>query len=160
MTKFTQKWAVASFIEDLPIGFEFEASNNPLHTTIAGVLAIDLSSSKIIKLLESVIKNHKAFYLTGKSKVNWGEGLNVTLLKASINLDRLIIAVQRTLLDNGAVFNEPKYLLDGFTPHVTVQKHDQLDRGQRVKIKSVSLVDMFPNNDYKKRKILSRTLLS
>lgn len=150
--KFTQKWAVASFFRDLPVGFEFPREETPLHATLAGVFAISLDGDATADVLKECIEKFKPLTIKGETVEKWNDGLKVALIKHSYEFDGLYREVQKRLIDAGAVFNEPQYLGDGFQPHVTFQKSGQLDPGGSQAIRSVSLVDMFPGgNGYRRR---------
>ncbi|MDZ7786522.1 MAG: hypothetical protein U5L95_05405 [Candidatus Saccharibacteria bacterium] len=149
---FTQKWAVASFFGDLPAGFEFHKTNTPLHATLAGVFSINLNGQSIADILSKHLKDANPFSIKGEQIEQWGE-ISVTTIKDSAAFNSLYKGVQNVLLKNGAAFNEPQYLADGFCPHVTVQKSEKLQPGEKAIIDRVSLVDMFPNNDGTRRRI-------
>lgn len=151
--KLTQKWTVASFFDDLPVGFEFAREETPLHATLAGVFAIDKTGDEITQLLEQYLSDVDNFPVSGLAEERWGDDLVVTTLVDSEEFSALYAGVQDCLLNKGAVFNEPQYLHDGFTPHVTHQKEGKLSVGQLVPIARVSLVDMLPHGDGYRRRI-------
>lgn len=153
MTEFSQKWAVAAFFDDLPDGFEFQKNEVPLHATLAGVFAIDLPSIKIAGLLEGCVRGFEAPTVTGDAIEQWGS-LKVTTLRSSQEFKDLFTVVQDTLLEKGAVFNEPEYVGAGFRPHVTLQRSGSLSPGAAKSVKGMSLVDMFPNGDPNRRRIV------
>lgn len=151
--KLSQKWCVASFFDDLPAGFEFAMEEVPLHATLAGVCALPMSGDEIARNLKSAVAHTVPFEIYGDTQEQWGEGLKVTLIRQSNNFDNLLRLVQATLLEEGAVFNEPQYLGDGFTSHITMQKSGEVLPGESRLISSVSLVDMFPDEDGYRRRI-------
>lgn len=151
--KLTQKWAVAAFFDDLPINFEFAMDDNPLHTTLAGVFALPEKGDEIAKIIEVGLAGFDVVEIIGEQREQWGDGIEVTILRESNTFSHLYKTIQNNLVDNGAVFNEPQYLGDGFTPHVTKQKSGELAQGTAQLLKTVSLVDMFPNNNGYRRRI-------
>lgn len=151
--KLTQKWAVAAFFDDLPLGYEFPREETPLHATLAGVFAINKSGDEIADLLRQCLTDTAGFPVIGLDEERWGDELIVTRLEDSQQFSALYAGVQDCLLNKGAVFNEPQYLHDGFTPHVTHQKEGKLSVGQSAPIAHVSLVDMFPHGDGYRRRI-------
>lgn len=151
--KLTQKWAVASFFDDLEIGYEFPREETPLHATLAGVFAINKSGDEIADLLKQCLIDTTGFSVRGLAEERWGDELIVTTLEDSQQFSALYAGVQDRLLNKGAVFNEPQYLHDGFTPHVTQQREGKLSVGESAQISRVSLVDMFPGGDGYRRRI-------
>lgn len=157
--RLTQKWAVASFFDELEPGFEFAQEDTPLHATLAGVFAINKVGDEITRILQRYLQDVEQFAVTGQAEERWGADLVVTKLADSEEFSALYAGVQDCLINSGAVFNEPEYLHDGFTPHVTKQKSSNLPIGETKKISQVSLVDMFPGNNGYRRRIHSTIIL-
>lgn len=80
--------------------------------------------------------------------------VQVVLLNRSDSLVELHQDVLTTLEDGGLKLNDPQFARDGFLPHATVQKHARLNKGDRVQFTALSIVDMFPDEDPYKRKVL------
>lgn len=150
--KYSQKWTIASFFEHLSDGYVFHRSEVPLHATLAGVFAIDVTGDKIANLLKTHLQDVPAFHIVGGEETQWGD-VKVRIINKSIHLNALFNGIQKMLLSHGATFNEPEYIGEGFTPHVTKQKSGWLQNGESRIVNSVSVVDMFPDGDYEKRRI-------
>jgi hypothetical protein len=54
----------------------------------------------------------------------------------------------------GAEYDEPKFMREHFRPHVTIQSNARLSDKQKISVSSFTLVDMYPNNDIERRKIV------
>ena len=67
---------------------------------------------------------------------------------------KLHFDVLAILEDGGLILNDPQFARDGFLPHATVQAHARLNKGDRVQFTALSIIDMFPNKDPYKRKVL------
>ncbi len=159
MSEFRQKWAVASFFESLDNGFEFDYTDNPLHVTLAGVFASKMSGLELSKILENTVSDTKPFKITAKDEKSWGN-IKVMTLEKSEKFNELYWLIQSKLIKKGAEFNEPQYLKEGFTPHCTNQKNSRLYSSDIVEVNSVSLVDMFPDSNGYKRRVLKTINLS
>jgi hypothetical protein len=153
-SEYSQKWAVVAFFASLPQEYTFHRTMTPLHVTLAGVFAIEMTPAGISSIIESSVSGVKTFSITAGATERW-DSLKVSRIKQSAELDRLYRHLQQTLLNHGAVFNEPAYLLDGFKTHCTYQKSGHLKPDSTAVIHSVSLVDMFPDGDWQKRRIAS-----
>ena len=153
MQEYTQKYAVACFFDDLQEGYTFHYSDTPLHVTLAQVFAFLASSESIISIVDETVKGFGGFTLLATGIENWGD-ITVTRFEFSERLDFLYRTIQQKLLDGGAVFNEPEHLLDGFKTHSTHQKSGHIGVDEHVDIKSVSLIDMYPDEDSEKRQIV------
>lgn len=66
---------------------------------------------------------------------------------------KLYNQIHQFLLRSGAVFNQPEFEGEGYIPHSTIQQHARLNAGDSVRISSLTILDMFPNNDGYQRKI-------
>lgn len=156
MEKLTQKWAIAAFFDDLEDGYEFHMSDNPLHVTLAGVFAIHYKGREIYAGLSELLQDQESFTVTAGDDAYWGENkdLNVVIMEESKEMSALLMKIYKHLLNNGAIFNEPQYEGSGHILHSTVQKSGRLKKGDKVPINKVSLVDMFPNSDGYRRRII------
>jgi hypothetical protein len=107
-----------------------------------------------LEILDNCLKVTKSFKVVGGSVQKWGD-IKVTVLEESKEFRKMLNNVQQALINNGALFNEPEYLGDGFKPHVTFQRNAKLEVGNNKQITSVSLVDMFPNGNFEQRRIIA-----
>ena len=125
----------------------------PLHITIADVYAIDrkqqVIDDKLQKLLQSM--HPVKTYATGDTTLGTTE---VTLVEKSEPLQKLHMKIVDLLIENGAEFNAPEFTGEGFLPHVTIQSSDRLHRNNAVVIDTLSLIDMYPDADWKQRRVL------
>lgn len=80
--------------------------------------------------------------------------VQVVLLNRSNSLVELHQDILTALEEGELKLNDPQFVRDGFLPHATVQKHTRLDKGDKVRFTALSIVDMFPDKDPYKRKVL------
>lgn len=155
MRKLTQKYALVHLFEDLPKGYEFSASNWPLHITIADVFAISSRSKELLADLAGLRTLHP-INSEAEDEDWFGENkdIHVHLMTKPIHLQELHEDVLEILSKNSVVFNNPEYTGDGFKPHVTVSKNSTFNIGDSVAVDSITLIDMFPNQDPTKRRII------
>ena len=144
-------------IEDLPDGYEFSMRYWPLHVTLTDVFAIDgnwinllddlkLSFDKIqTPLFSEVVAND----LFGEDR-----SIKVKLLMKTDELQNLHDKIIYDLERHGALFNSPQYTKAGFKPHSAEQSTGSLHIGDIVEFRSITLIDMFPNEDPYHRKVL------
>jgi 2'-5' RNA ligase len=157
MEKLTQKWCIAAFFDELNDGYEFHRTEVPLHVTLAGVFAIDDNGFELSRKLNELLEQSKPFNIRAGDTTHWGlnKEIEVVLIEKSSEMSGLLMQIYEFLKDNGVVFNEPEFEGEGHILHSTVQKSGKLKKGETVNINKVSLVDMFPNNDGMRRKIVS-----
>lgn len=153
---FTQKYTIVQFLEPVSEGSEYPSSDWPLHSTVVDTFAINWSVEEITARLTEILQNHS----TVKSKAGDDRCLGedkrvwVVLLDRSASLVKLHLDVITKLEEGGLALNDPQFARDGFLPHVTIQKHTRLNKGDEVQFTALSIIDMFPNKDPYKRKVL------
>lgn len=155
MEKFTQKWAIIIPLEEHSDGSEFYYTDFPLHITIAGVFAINNSGVELEKMLFELVKNVGAFEVIADEEALFGNEKDIAVMKIiqTPELMKLYRLIHDELLKRKAVFNMPHHEGNGYIPHSTYQKSGRLHPGEKVFAKSVSLIDLFPNDNGYMRKI-------
>ena len=151
---YSQKYSLVHFINPVDGGFQYHMADWPLHTTLADTFAIDLSSGNIEVKLANLCSQIIPVTVAANNDSVLGE-TPVILLNTSEELLALHTAVVELLEENGAVFNNPEFTKSGFIAHSTFQKEGRLHTGDVVTIDSISLVDMFPDDDWQQRKVLA-----
>jgi 2'-5' RNA ligase len=156
MQKFTQKYIIAHFIEEQQDGYTFSMEDWPLHVTLAGVFAIDGNANELIGSLGKQLGSYPVSQAKVIADALFGENkdIPVRLVDRTKDLLDLHYEIVSALKDYGVQFNNPEFANEGFGPHATIQKNDRLEVGDSVKFDSVTLVDMFPEQDPYQRKIL------
>lgn len=159
----TQKYVLVKFLEDMDEGAEFIADNYwPLHITLVANFTIPFSAEKLYEILASTLKDQQAIRVTAGEDELFGanKDIRVTAMKMTPELVRLHKNLVSLLQKEGAIYDEPKYLSDGYRAHATVQTKKRLDAGDEALIDEVTIVDMFPDHDIRKRKVLKTIRLT
>ncbi len=151
---YSQKYCLVHFIQPIQVGTQFHMSEWPLHTTLADVFAINRHDSNIDKLFNSKSSQYLSVRSTAIEDSTLGT-TQVVLLDKTQELLSLHNDVVALLEENGAVFNTPEFNKEGFIPHSTIQQTQRLNVGEEVIINTLSLVDMFPGDDWQQRKVLA-----
>lgn len=156
MTKFTQKYTIVHTIAPLADGYEYSAADWPLHVTLADIFAIDGNPMDSLRdfgegladnpVLESRVVGDKWF----------GENadVHVKLLDKSTEIQKLHENILDILARYNVRYNSPEYTGAGFILHSAVQRSSELHDGDTVVFDSLTLIDMFPNKDAYRRKVL------
>ena len=151
---YSQKYALVHFINHAKDGTQFHMSNWLLHITLADVFAINRHETDIDKKLATLLAQIETVETNAMDNSVLGTA-QVTLLNKVPPLIKLHTDIVSLLEENGATFNNPEFTLSGFLPHSTIQKSGWLHAGDRVIINSISLVDMFPDNEWKQRRVIA-----
>ena len=155
--KYSQKYSIVGFLEHQSNGSEFAMSNWPLHITFADVFAIDRRNTDIDEKMRKALLEQEPITINPKQQAKLGNTA-VVLVENTDEIRRLHALIINLLEQNGAVFNTPAFIKDGYLPHCTIQESGELH--QPVKITEVSLIDMFPDNDWQQRKVIANFELS
>jgi len=143
-------------MQSLPDGYQYPYTDWPLHVTLADVFAIGLAGQDVVGKLAAFASQQKPFTTTAGQDTFFGPNgeTRVTLIDMSPELLALHNNLIDLLEDNGVVFNVPEYTRAGFLAHATVGSHGRLQQGDTVRFDSLTLIDMFPDQDPYQRKVL------
>lgn len=159
MGRFTQKYTIVQFFEDIEEGCVYPSNSWPLHSTVVDTFGLKWSIDEMVAKLTDSLKNRAAADSEAGGDKFLGENgqVQVVLLGRTESLIKLHLDVLETLEDGELALNDPQFARDGFLPHATVQKHARLNKGDKVRFTALSIIDMFPNEDPYMRKV-SKTI--
>lgn len=148
---YSQKYCLIYFINPATSNAQFSMTDWPLHITIADVFAINLTEDTFSNISQRIEKLKPTIIMPTDDAV-LGD-TKVTLIKKSKELQLLHENVLDILEENGAIFNTPEYIREGFLPHSTIQGQSHI-QPNTICIDRLSLIDMFPNGDWRQRKVI------
>ena len=151
---YSQKYTLVSFINPIVVGTEYDMSDWPLHITLADVFAIDRAGTKIELKLTALTAKRSPFSVSADKEASLGVA-RVVLLDRNKDLLELHGQLIDLLEANGAIFNNPEFMREGYLPHSTIQKTGRLYDGDKVTISVLAFIDMFPDNDWQRRKVIN-----
>jgi len=149
---YTQKYCIVSFLSNIAEGVEFDMKSWPLHVTQVGVFAID-DVTDIYNRLEQIAYKTNCIDTQIQGDAMFGD-TKVNLVENTKDLYMLHKAIVGLLVDGGAVIQSPDHQLEGFKPHCTVQDKERVVTGQKITLQSISIIDMFPDANWQKRKTI------
>lgn len=151
---YKQKWTLVCFLDDKEENTEFSNKEWPLHITIAcaGAFDIPIDSVEFIEKLEPLLSNYGPIKTKSSSFEYFGTH-EVTLVNKTKELDSLHRDIINLITSLGGSCGQPEYILDNYRPHCTFQISGDLELENNITLKSISLVDMFPNSNGLRRKV-------
>lgn len=153
---YSQKYCIVQFLEPVPRGLAFDSTSWPLHVTLAGVFALDWSNDARDELARTIGRLRSFSALTANT-AQLGPEKNIAVRLIHQNKD--LLALHETVVHYiekcGGTFNEPQYQHEGFLAHMTMQS-EQPKANQRVQFHTLSLIDMFPDSNPKRRLVLAQ----
>ncbi|HJP80767.1 MAG TPA: 2'-5' RNA ligase family protein [Candidatus Saccharimonadales bacterium] len=156
MQHFSQKYTILQLLETIPDGMEFSANEWPLHVTIADTFAIDWDESLLAERLTEMLHVHPPAESIVEGDAYFGEDeqVHVMLLRKTPDLLALHMDVIKLLEQGGWKPNNPQFAKDGFLPHSTIRDHARLYEGDTIRFTALSLIDMFPDKDPYRRRVV------
>jgi len=151
---YSQKYTLVQFFSPVEQDDIFDMHEWPLHITIADTFAVD-----DIRSLSSDIAKYINTQPVARTKIINESTLGETpvwLLENTEDLQDFHNSIITILHKHHATFNHPEFTGEGFVPHITKNNSADMKIGDKILVNIVSLVDMFPEKDWKKRKVLQR----
>lgn len=135
------RYGLASIFEHTDDGFEFVASNTPLHLTHVDVLEIDMKPGVFIPALSGHLSKEPEFIinLTEDTFLGPDKDIPVTLVELTQELKAFHNRLLKFLLSNGATFENPQFLDEQYTPHISIYGSRRVELGTLIPINSVSI---------------------
>lgn len=157
----SQKYVIVHFIDIAKVPKEFYASEWPLHVTLLANFRV-AQIEKLKSALATYSQELTPFSITTNDEALFGSNKNVrvSLIQPNKSIVRLHKELLSIALQLGAIFDEPNFNGAGFRPHATIQINSKLDDKQIMKLNNLSLVDMYPNKDINRRRIITTYKLS
>lgn len=151
-----QKYCLIQLLEPATEGSAFHWKDWPLHLTVLSRFTYPTKREDVVQLLRPAVSQHTAMITRAIRDEHFGtdKKIAVTIMELHSQLHQLHRDLTNLLLENGAEFDEPQYMLDHYLPHATVQKSGRVSVNERVAIHRLTLVDMFHNQDIQQRRLL------
>lgn len=117
--------------------------------------------AELITILEEFATTHNPVTAIGDEDDYFGSlgQVHVTKLAMNSDLRKLHTGLINILRDNGAVYDDPRYIEDGYIAHATVWHDKRINKSDEILFDEITLVDMFPGNNIKQRKTLKTVKL-
>lgn len=152
----SQKYVIVHFIDISKVPDEFPYTEWPLHITLLANFTISQPLDKLIEKLELYAQEIEPFEIVsdGEDLFGLNQNVAVSLIQISESIGKVhndLTAITKAL---GAEYDESKFMGEGFRPHATKQINSQLEDKQVLALNNFTLVDMYPNNDIGRRRIV------
>jgi len=135
---------------------EFLPSEWPLHLTLLGNFTTNAPIEHIINALTSYTENIKPFEIAvgDESLFGTNEDILVSVLQTNGAIKKLHNGLKGIMGAQEAIYDNSDFVGAGYNPHVTVQETARLNIGQKILVGDITLVDMEPNGDSSKRRVV------
>lgn len=154
--QYSQKYTVVCFFKPQETFSNFSASEWPMHVTILDMFKTEWQLNRLCNELSAVAKTIVPFDTMPIEKVMLGEDKSIPV--RLLQREGAILALRHrlmSLVDKGLfIFNTLEFVGEGFLPHATDQENYQVEIGRSYRLENISLVDMFPDDDYTRRRVI------
>jgi hypothetical protein len=135
------RYGIATLFENYPNGYEFTEANTPLHLTHIDVLEIKVSPQEFILKLQQHLLNQARFTVMPIADILLGpnKDIPVTIVELNSKLRAFHEELISFLESEGAIFVNPHFLKDGYSPHISIYGSRRVKIGQPINITSVSV---------------------
>lgn len=152
----SQKYVVVHFLKPQKVGFNFPSSAWPPHVTLLPLFTLTRPIEEFIVALKKAAQTMTPFNATAEAEAQFGPRHNVHVM--ILKRDAAMVNLHSKLLeatDGMLVFDTPEYTGNGFKPHITIQKDNEVPRPlQSYYIADLTIVDMFPGQDITRRAVV------
>lgn len=152
----SQKYVIVHFIDKSKVPSEFPSSEWPLHVTLLANFTLGMSLERLESDLRNFALREKPYDITVDGEALFGPKQNVavSLIQPNQSIQKMHEALSSIASKLGAVFDEPAFMGEGYRPHATIQVNSRLAEKQIVALNDFTLVDMFPDGDISRRRLI------
>ena len=152
----SNKYVIVHFIEGSKEPHDFSSSEWPLHLTLLGNFNIELTAGQLITELDKFASATAGFEVKVEKEDSFGvnHDISVSLINKDGSITRLHLGLMKLMNKLGATYDSPDFVGEGYRPHVTIQLASRVNAGQAFLVDDLTLVDMAPDDDNKKRKVI------
>lgn len=150
----SQKYVIAHFIKPVEPNYNFSCKEWPLHVTLLPNFIVSDTLDELINNLDELSHSATSFNIQVGEDANFGPNGEVLVSIIKPGVDILSLHGELLAITKSYTFDTPQYIGQGYRPHATKQVSDQLVSGKTYLVDSMTLVDMYPNNDIERREII------
>jgi len=157
-----QKYLVVSFINPENVSDTFSAANWPLHCTLLPNFSTEASLEGVIQAVNKVATSHQQIIVEIGDEALFGPDANfpVSLVLPTRQILEFHASLASRLEALHITYDNPQFVHEGYRPHITIQENTRVNQGDFLTIKVISLVDMMPDGDTTRRKVIKSFELS
>ncbi len=151
------RYGLATIYEKHTVGHEFTVDNLPLHLTHVDSFEINLNAEELSKKLTDTLEGQKIIKTVALEDEYYGpeKDILVTPLELTPDLFKLQMQMINILQKEGAVFKNPQFVGEYFTPHISVYGDRRVNPGDPVSKRDISLSSKVSDDENANRRVLA-----
>lgn len=140
------RFAVVAFLDEVALGAEFDSDALPLHVSLFGAARSDADPDQIVAAVEAAYASYGPVEATGGDDETLGAGqVEVTLLDDADELVEAHLTLVLLLRELGVRVDDPSTVAGSYRPHVPVAPEERIDRGERLELRAIAVLDVAPD---------------
>ena len=134
-------YGIATIFENSITGYEFLSDNIPLHLSHVDSFEVELTAEQLAKKLSASLTYQKTLQVKVLRDACYGpeKDILVAELELTPDLSSLHIRIMDMLTQVGAIFKNPHFHNDGYSPHISIYENRRVSIGEVVTIDQVSI---------------------
>lgn len=151
------RYGLATIYETHTVGHEYTVDNLPLHLTHIDSFEINLNAEELSKKLTETLEHQKVIRTLALEDEYYGpeKDILVTTLELTADLVQLQMQIINFLQEEGAVFKNPQFVGEQFSPHISVYGNKRVKPGEDVAINDITLSSKVSDDDNANRRVLA-----
>lgn len=142
------RFAVVAFLDEVVLDADFAADALPLHVSLFGAASSEADPDQIVAAVEAAYASYGPFEATGGDDETLGaEQVEVTLLDDADELVEAHLTLVLLLRELGVRVDDPSVIAGAYRPHVPLTPHERIDRGERLELRAIAVLDLAPEGD-------------
>ncbi|MER3386401.1 MAG: hypothetical protein RIC81_12580 [Microcella pacifica] len=142
------RFAVVAFLDEVALEAEFEPDALPLHVSLFGAASSEADPDQIVAAVEAAYASYGPFEATGgDDEVIGADQIEVTLLDDAEELIEAHLTLVLLLRELGVRVDDPSIVAGAYQPHAPVGAEERLDRGERLELRAIAVLDLAPDGD-------------
>ncbi len=142
------RFAVVAFLDEVALDAEFTPDALPLHVRLFGAAASEADPDQIVSAIESAYASYGPFTAIGGDDDEVGaDGTEATLLEGADDLIEAHLTLVLLLRELGVRVDDPSIVAGRYRPHVPTSGDERIDRGERLELRAIAVLDLAPDGD-------------
>lgn len=142
------RFAAVAFLDEVALDAEFAPDAVPLHVSLFGAASTEADPDQIISAVEAAYASYGPFTARGgDDEVIGAEQYEVTLLENADELTEAHLTLVLLLRELGVRVDDPSTVAGAYRPHAPVTAEERIDRGERLELRAIAVLDLAPEGD-------------
>ena len=142
------RFAVVAFLDEVALDAEFEPDALPLHVSLFGAASSEADPDQIVAAVEAAYGSYGPLEARGgDDEVIGADGMEVTLLEGADELVEAHLTLVLLLRELGVRVDDPSTVAGRYQPHVPIGGEERIDRGERLELRAIAVLDLAPDGD-------------